>query len=193
MAAFPVICKNILYALHWDHVRNFLSRLRSLYDLWWSIDIIALLRDWKLMTSRGQSSFRLNCALNRVTAVSSLWHDFFQVSKHGSCSLSVIQVLPWCFIVCIVSMFDYNYFVANVLLYMSKTRVLRTHTRCAVIVCAVSYYIASSYVIMGTWAVAKHTYNEPGRDVTWTAINALVISSDFCIVSEMRHGLQLMH
>ena len=52
---------------------------------------------------------------------------------------------------------------------------------------------------MGTWAVAKckHTYNEPGRDVTWTAlvisvysvwdvtwtaINALVISSDLCSV-----------
>ena len=32
---------------------------------------------------------------------------------------------------------------------------------------------------------AKHTYNEPGRDVTWTAINALVISSVLCIVSEM--------
>ena len=38
---------------------------------------------------------------------------------------------------------------------------------------------------------AKHTYNEPGRDVTWTAINALVtwtainalvISSDLCSV-----------
>ena len=27
-----------------------------------------------------------------------------------------------------------------------------------------------------------HTYNEPGRDVTWTAINALVISSDLCSV-----------
>ena len=27
-----IICKNILYALHWDHVRSFLSRLRSLYD-----------------------------------------------------------------------------------------------------------------------------------------------------------------
>ena len=27
---------------------------------------------------------------------------------------------------------------------------------------------------------AKHTYNEPGRDVTWTTINALVISSDLC-------------
>ena len=32
---------------------------------------------------------------------------------------------------------------------------------------------------------AKHTYNEPGRDVTWTAINALVISRVLCIVSEM--------
>ena len=29
---------------------------------------------------------------------------------------------------------------------------------------------------------AKHTYNEPERDVTWTAINALVISSDLCIL-----------
>ena len=29
---------------------------------------------------------------------------------------------------------------------------------------------------------AKHTYNEPGRDVTWTTINALVISSDLCSV-----------
>ena len=29
---------------------------------------------------------------------------------------------------------------------------------------------------------AKHRYNEPGRDVTWTAINALVISSDLCSV-----------
>ena len=33
---------------------------------------------------------------------------------------------------------------------------------------------------------AKLTYNEPGRDVTWTA---LVISSDLCIVSEIWHGL----
>ena len=37
---------------------------------------------------------------------------------------------------------------------------------------------------------AKLTYNEPGRDVTWTA---LVIYSDLCIVSEICHGLQLMH
>ena len=39
----------------------------------------------------------------------------------------------------------------NSLVYHFVTRVLRTHTRCAVIVCAVSYYIASSeYVSMGT-------------------------------------------
>ena len=35
--------------------------------------------------------------------------------------------------------------------------------------------------VFSSWAFAKckHTYNEPGRDVTWTA---LVISSDLCSV-----------
>ena len=50
--------------------------------------------------------------------------------------------------------------------------------------CILLYSI--KFVIMGTWAVAKHTYNEPGRDVTWTAINALVISSLRLLYSSLR-------
>ena len=56
-----------------------------------------------------------------------------------------------------------------------QTRVLRTHTRCAVIVCAVSYYnsikLIMSVCVREQLQSAKHTYNEPGRDVTWTAMH----------------------
>ena len=66
----------------------------------------------------------------------------------------------------------------------STTRVLRTHTRCAVIVYAVSiqHQVHTSVWVREQLQSAKHTYNEPGRDVTWTA---LVISNDLnCVVSD---------
>ena len=45
----------------------------------------------------------------------------------------------------------------------------------------VSYYIAAvAGVAREQLQSAKHTYNEPGRDVTWTA---LVISSDLIVYS----------
>ena len=44
------------------------------------------------------------------------------------------------------------------------------------------YQVNTSVWVREQLQSAKHTYNEPGRDVTWTAIK---ISSDLCIVSEM--------
>ena len=62
-----------------------------------------------------------------------------------------------------------------------KTRVLRTHTRCAIIVYAVSYYIQRARKRCDMDCISDLRVYSVG-DVTWTAINALVISSDLCSV-----------
>ena len=74
-----IICKNILYALRWDHVRSFLSRLCSLYDLWIGgiIDQLHTSRMASSSDASSQSSLDTSYGTSHTSSEVSMEYELF--------------------------------------------------------------------------------------------------------------------